>query len=620
MEKLEKNLMEVDQQKLEYSKRIEKFTQVFAKELRYFNLLSNLRIIVFILGLGLVLYLFLIKEYLYSGLLFSCFLLIFLILLIKHEKSREKCKEITRLIEINQNSVKRITGSWTEFPDTGEEFIDQKHPFTWDLDIFGQASLFQWINVSNTYAGRQTLSKNISQPEKNKSLIEARQKGIVDLAGRVDWRQQFQATGMKFTRFSRNPERLIAWSKEAGEIRNRYSWVIGLRILPIVTLLTLLLTIISPSVSYLFTLIPMSIQILLLRLGRKYIKKNFESISGYKEEISIYSELFSIVEREEFTADYLSDLRAKLFDESNKSASLQINSLSKIVEMMDLQYSPMFHLPFNLLVMWDYQCLLALEKWKRQSGSYFFQWLMVVGELEALASLAIIHYDHPDWVLPKIGPSKTSLLAKDLGHPLLTEENRVCNHLRICNNILIITGSNMSGKSTLLRTVGLNLVLAYTGAPVCSSGFQASLMSIYTSMRVNDNLEQRISSFYAELLRVKMVIEATKRRERVIFLLDEIFRGTNSHDRHLGAVTVLKNLSRAGAVGLVSTHDLELGDLEKESDLAIKNYHFQESYHDGQIYFDYILRPGVSTTSNAVYLMQMVGINLEQEQADADKT
>lgn len=618
MQKSKKNNRKVSQPKLEYEKRLDVFKKAYAKELRYFNFLSNLRIIVFFVGFGLGLYLFLIKEYLYGGLTFLFSLLFFLILLVKHEKTKEKSKELARLIEINQNSLKRVTSEWTEFSDTGEEFIDSEHPYTLDLDIFGQASLFQLINVTNTYAGRQTLRKSLSRPKKTKALITARQKAVIDLAERLDWRQQFQATGMKFARYSSDPKRLINWAKEAGKISHRFSWLLVLRILPLVTLVTLLVAIFSP-ITYLITLIPIGLQILLLHFGRNYIKTTFDSISKYKEEISIYSELFQVVEREEFTASYLIDLQAQLFNRSGKPASLQIRGLSKIVEMMDLQYVPMFHLPFNLLIMFDYQCLIALENWKKQSGSHFSQWLNAVGEIETLASLAVISYDNPGWIVPELNEHGTRLLAKDLGHPLIPENQRVCNHLQLKDSIFIITGSNMSGKSTLLRTVGINLVLAYAGAPVCSQSFQASLMSIYSSMRVNDNLEQRISSFYAELLRIRVLIEAVQRPGSVIFLLDEIFRGTNSHDRHLGAVTVLKHLSKAGAIGLVSTHDLELGDLEKDSALKIKNYHFQESYPDGQIHFDYILRSGISKTSNAVYLMQMVGIKINPEEDDANK-
>jgi len=201
-----------------------------------------------------------------------------------------------------------------------------------------------------------------------------------------------------------------------------------------------------------------------------------------------------------------------------------------------------------------------------------------------------------------------------MGHPLLIN-TCVANSLKFepPENILLITGSNMSGKSTLLRTVGINLVLAYAGGNVCAKTFKCSIMDIYTCMRVNDDLEKNISSFYAELLRIKMIVNAVEEGQTVFFLLDEIFKGTNSIDRHTGAKALIMKLSKAKVLGLVSTHDLELGDLEKESN-KVKNYHFQESYKDNEIYFDYKLRPGVSTTRNAAFLMKMAGIEFSEEE------
>jgi DNA mismatch repair ATPase MutS len=253
-----------------------------------------------------------------------------------------------------------------------------------------------------------------------------------------------------------------------------------------------------------------------------------------------------------------------------------------------------------------------LEAWKEQAGRSLNTWLQALGDFEALASLAVIAHDYPNWCIPEVEETPPYLKASQMGHPLLTED-RVCNDLAILPQagILLITGSNMSGKSTLLRTAGVNLVLAYAGAPVCAAAFRCSLMRIYTCMRVNDNLEQSISSFYAELLRIKMIVAAAKQATRpVFFLLDEVFKGTNSQDRHTGAKILIKQLKRLGAVGLVSTHDLELAELAAESK-GIINYHFREYYQNDRIHFDYKLRPGVSTTRNALYLIKLAGIDIQ---------
>jgi DNA mismatch repair ATPase MutS len=255
--------------------------------------------------------------------------------------------------------------------------------------------------------------------------------------------------------------------------------------------------------------------------------------------------------------------------------------------------------------------MIAMEKWKKQSGRNLRNLVTVIGRFEEICSLAIIHYDNPDWCFPQFTDSKQNLAAVKMGHPLLAFDVRVCNDLILkgSGNVLLITGSNMSGKSTLLRTVGVNLALAYAGCSVCAGSFSCSIMNIYTAMRVNDNLEKSISSFYAELLRIKTIIQAAGRSDTILFLLDEIFKGTNSIDRHTGAGVVIKKLSKMGAVGLVSTHDLELSELESEKNFDIENYHFSESYANNQIIFDYKLRTGVSKTTNAIYLMRMVGID-----------
>ncbi len=469
--------------------------------------------------------------------------------------------------------------------------------------------------MTSTYLGRRKLTNILTKTSEDKDQILCRQSAIKELADNLDWRQSFQAEGMGFKGVSRNPEGLLKWTGMDNELLNKPGLILILQILPIITTIAVLVYLVIPDVHYLVAVIPVLIQAVLLWLGKKLIIEVVESTGKYKKETRIYQGLFRLLEKAEFTNDLLTDLQIKLFDDRGRLASHQVSKLGKIVENMDLRYVPMFHVLLNLLVMWDYQCIIALERWKERSGKYFHQWLQAVADVEALSSLAVICYDHKEWVFPEIVTDGQIFKASDLGHPLIPDSSRVCNDLELNQqrNILIITGSNMSGKSTLLRTVGINLVLAFAGAPVCAQKLQCSMMGIYSSMRVNDSLEQNISSFYAELLRVKMIVDASRKSKPMIFLLDEIFRGTNSKDRHLGAITVLKKMNKKGIIGLVSTHDLELGELEKESSLQVRNYHFEESYQDNEIHFDYQLKPGVSTTTNAIYLMKMVGIDMVKE-------
>ena len=265
----------------------------------------------------------------------------------------------------------------------------------------------------------------------------------------------------------------------------------------------------------------------------------------------------------------------------------------------------MAYIIINIAFMWDFRCITMLSKWKSKNGKYLKSWLEVIGEFEALSSFANIAFENESWCFPDLHEEGMILKAENLGHPLLGQR-RVCNNITIKDkgSVLLITGSNMSGKSTFLRTVGINLVMSYCGAPVCASSFTASIMNVYSCMRVSDNLEKSISSFYAEILRIKMIVNASKGNNEIFFLLDEIFKGTNSIDRHLGASMLIKQLSKSGASGMVSTHDLELGDLEKEM-AKLSNYHFQEHYENGDLRFDYKLRRGISINRNAMHIIKM---------------
>lgn len=314
------------------------------------------------------------------------------------------------------------------------------------------------------------------------------------------------------------------------------------------------------------------------------------------------------IEKIEFESKYLNELKARLINNENYNAVTAINKLSKIYDKMSDRNNTFFII-INILLLWDYRCMIEFEKWKSINRRSLKKWIDTIGEFEALSSIANIVYENPDWVMPVISHKKNVVIAEKIGHPLLNK--RVCNDISINNRkrILIITGSNMSGKSTFLRTIGVNLILSYIGCSVCAKKFECSIMDIYTCMKISDNLEKNISSFYAEILRVKMITDSIKNDDNIFVLLDELFKGTNSKDRHDGAEALIRQLGSKGACGLISTHDLELGNLEYEYD-KVKNYHFKEYYKDDKLKFDYKIREGVSTTSNAMYLIKMVGIEV----------
>ncbi|MGI6065674.1 MAG: MutS family DNA mismatch repair protein [Bacillota bacterium] len=597
--------------KIEYEMRVKHFAELYQKHSQQARHVSNLRLLVSLVGIALAIFFF-VSGSTPSGIITLLTAMALFIFLVNKHHQVKRAKDYASLMKkINENSLKRLSGEWASFSDTGEEFGADNHPFSADLDIFGKGSLFQWTNTAYTFLGRQRLAHLLSTTPDTKEKVSARQEAVEELAPKLKWRQQFQVEGIISSERAQDPGELIQWGKKANPFFRRREIIFAFRFLPSLTILLIILSLFfSQTVSYLIPVGLVILQTAILFFLRRDTSLTFAVAHQYKENIKGYRRMLEVFETAQFLSPHLSNLKNKLGGNKVLPAYQQIKKLEKAVDMTYMRYSQLYFI-FNIITMWDFQCQIALERWKKQSGHSLQKWLETIGEIESLSSLALIRFDHPDWAMPKIIDDFTGLWAKELAHPLLPE-SRVPNNLTITTpgEIFLITGSNMSGKSTLLRTAGINLVLAYAGGPVCAKEFRAGLMNIYTSMRINDDLRANISSFYGELLRIKLVLDATRQGRPVFILLDEIFRGTNSRDRHTGARHLIKKLSRAGALGLVSTHDLELADLAQERDAKIKNYHFEEYYRDGKLLFDYILRPGVSTTKNAIFLMKMAGIEI----------
>ncbi|KOA18530.1 DNA mismatch repair protein MutS [Clostridium homopropionicum DSM 5847] len=593
----------------EYEKRKEYYSSLVKKHQRTIALISNLRLVIFLVGVVATIFLYMIKRHFLSVGLFIIFLSIFIILVKKHNKLIEEKKYSLGLYQINENSMKRIEGQWKEFKDTGEEFYEEDHNYSVDLDIFGRGSLFQWINTASTFLGRKRLSEAMKKPCKNISEIYERQEAINELAEKLDWRQKFTAEGVMASEKVIDIDDLFKWSKDIKKFYCSKSLRIIFKGLSLLSIIVLILPFIVEGVPYYVSSFAIMINILILMWKNDDRAASLGTIDKYEDSIKSYYGMIAAIEGEVFKGKYLKKVKSNLIDEEGNKASKYINKLSSISEMISMKRNAYFAI-INIITLWDYHCMFALEQWKNQCGKNLQSWIESIAEFEALSSLAIIKYDNPSFVLPKIEGDLLNIHAKEMGHPLLTS-NRVSNDFKMekPTEVLLITGSNMSGKSTFLRTVGINLVLAYMGAPVCAKEFTCPIMNIYTCMRISDNLDKNISSFYAELLRVKKIVEATKSQSKVFFLLDEIFKGTNSVDRHTGAKVLINRLREKGAAGLVSTHDLELGELEKQSNGKVKNYHFREFYKANKINFDYKLREGISTTKNALYLIRMIGID-----------
>jgi len=351
---------------------------------------------------------------------------------------------------------------------------------------------------------------------------------------------------------------------------------------------------------------------LLASLGvSKLVMPSFNKLNKIAPELETLSDSVAWIEKANFKSKLLRDLQNKYVGGHTRS-SQTIKALKTILDRTDIRLNPLVFLPLNTFSFWDLQQVLILEKWKKENKEHIDDWFHSLSEMECLSSLANLSFNNPDWTTPKISEDHGTFIAESLGHPLILKEMLVTNSFSTegSGGLSLITGSNMAGKSTFLRSVGVNIVLAMMGSAVYAKSFTVSNMKVISSMRISDNLEENTSTFYAELKKLKEVIEAVYRSEKVFLLLDEILRGTNSADRHTGSKALIKQLIQHNAVGLIATHDLELAKLAEEFPSKLHNYHFDVQVTGDELYFDYKLKRGVCTSMNASLLMKKIGIEL----------
>ncbi|MCR3922012.1 MAG: MutS family DNA mismatch repair protein [Firmicutes bacterium] len=531
---------------------------------------------------------------------------VFIYLVLQHAQVHVEIAHLKKMVTINDVAVMRVDGAWTTFADDGAEYIDHSHPYTTDLHIFGKGSLFQFISVPLSFGGQQRLVELLRTQPIFKE-IAPRQQAVTELASRLGFRQHMQAAASDSFFRSKNPTGVLSWLEKQRQFTTLPQ---ALLYVPVVTI-TLFVIASLGYITYAIPLISLAIQALLALWGERLVSQRFAGIDKPLSLLKRYAHVLTLIEEQEFTSAILATQKKRLFA-GIVPASRLIQRLVRIVERNDIRYSnTIIYYPLNVSIFWDLWTLHKLDAWQNSWGRDVRAWFEAVAEIEALCCLSGLCYDNPTWVFPQIRNEAPMICAKDVAHPLIPIAERIGNDLSMPQQgrVLMITGSNMSGKSTMLRTVGINLVLAYVGVPVCAREMSCSPMSIYCKMQILDNLNERISTFYAELKRMKMIIDAAKSEEPQLFLLDEIFRGTNSRDRIIATRTVIRQLHALNTIGLVSTHDLELGSLADEFPGTIVNFHFTDEIKDGHITFDYKIKPGISKTANAVALMKMIGID-----------
>ena len=536
---------------------------------------------------------------------------IFLPLVIRHGKIISAIDEAEKLVKINQAGLSRVDGTWRKFADSGEEFLDPDHVYSKDLDIFGQGSLFQWLNATGTFRGRRKFAALVSNARFDSVEATANHAAIEELAAILDWRQGFACQAFGSDAYRRDPGAIVTWMKSDAYVFTSKAERCFFRLLPLIVPSLTVLFFLTTGNPYSFAFwIPLNILLLLIR--RKSILRLLSQFERHEAAIKVYANLLSCIEKQEFTSEKLRIAREGLFLKKSQGASQAIDRLGSKVAFSQSRNGMMGPV-FNILFFLDAQSALSLESWKRVYGRHVESWIEAIAMIETFSSLATIRHDNPDWCFATFCSDGCYFTAQDAGHPLIDARKRVSNNVELggSGSVIMITGSNMSGKTTLLRTVGINLVLAYAGAPVCARELTCSTGQLLTSMRITDDLQNGISTFYAELLRIRKILDGLRGGPSIV-LIDEIFRGTNTHDRHQAAQSVLAHLAKQNAITVISTHDLDLADLEAKDPAHFRNFHFEDTYGNKSIHFDYILRPGRSTSSNAMHLLELVGIAVEK--------
>jgi hypothetical protein len=532
--------------------------------------------------------------------------LAFVLLAVLHERVLRALRDRARAMEFYQRGVDRLNDRWPGSGETGERFLDPLHPYAQDLDIFGRASLFEYLCASRTRAGEETLAQWLLAPAPV-AEIRVRQAAVAELMGRVEFREALWSLG-ETVRLGVQPDALAAW----GE-RNP---VAGLRSMQVFAALLASVWFFSLICWGVWGVSGFALAMTVVNFAYSYylhrrLAEPIRAAETATRDLALLAEVLALFEREDFACPKLRQVQNAL-KRDGVAPSAAVRKLRRIAEYLESRRNPFARLP-DLFTFWIAQLLFASERWRGTFGASIRCWLSAVGELEALASLSGYAYEHPRNVFPNFVEDGPLFDAEGFAHPLLPSRGAVQNDLRLGGgtNLIILSGPNMAGKSTFIRSIGVNVVLAQCGAPVRAESLTLSPLALGASICVLDSLNGGVSRFYAEISRIKLIADLAQQDLPMLFLLDELLSGTNSHDRLAGTQYIVRSLLERGALGIVSTHDLALTEIPDTMDGKAVNCHFEDSLEDGQLMFDYKLKPGIVQTSNALELMRSIGLGVK---------
>ena len=534
-------------------------------------------------------------------------IILFLVLVRIHSVTLEEKKLQEALLAVNSNEKSAFRGYYGGFYD-GAAYNSPDHPYCHDIDLFGPGSLYQFLNRTASYSGREALARMLKEPYLEKEEIIKMQDAVKEMAPMLEWRHLFQAIGIAYKEGPGDRQKIEDWSLSKPLFGNRIFQALVV-VVPLLTasMIALLSTgIINVQAFLVYLTIPWGIS----GSYARRVNNRHNKVSRTTEMLQKYAALLQEIEQLDSSSEKIKDLQQKLGN-GRVTAGRSIKSLSSILTALDNRLNFMSWALLNGLVLWDILQMIRLERWQKKHKAKVKHWFDVVAECDVINGFANYLFNHPGTVFPEIGSGEFEIMARDAGHPLIQSDRRINNDIKIKQGeFLIVTGANMAGKSTYLRTIAVNLILAMCGAPVCASRFRFVPVQVFTSIRTNDSLKENESYFYAELKRLKVIIDRLRDGENLFIILDEILKGTNSRDKHAGSEALLKQLISFHATGVVATHDVLLGKLSETFPDNIRNHCFEVDIEGDRLQFDYRLRDGVSRNLNATLLMREMGITI----------
>lgn len=590
----------------EYQQQVDVFNSLLKKTRKKHATLSVFRLIVF---LALLLtWFYLITLNLSVGITIGSALIgLFLALIKQHKNLEDKIEYLKTIIEVNQHEIRCCKNDFSVF-EPGNEFIDPEHPYSYDVDLFGKGSLFQYINRTVTFKGREILAKWLLNTPLTKNKIIQNQGAVNDLKNKTSFRQQFIALGRIYKAGPEHHQAIKNWLNLPSFFKQKTLWKVLLWILPFINI-AILSGVIFKIINFQVLVLVLIASLIFVGTKIKRFNLIYNQLNKSHASLKQLCHLFELIEKTPVNAQTLEQEKQKLFNHK-LPASQQVKKLTKLLDGLDNRNNLLLGFILNGLLFWDWQYLWRIEKWQRSHHLDYENWQNTLAYYDAIISLANMAYNNPDYCFPEISQLEYEFTAYNIGHPLLPKDTRICNDFTLnkTQRYGIITGANMAGKSTFLRTVATNIILAGAGSVVCAKKLVFTPLPLYSSMRTEDSLMKNESYFFAELKRLQKITTALDKGHRLFIILDEILRGTNSEDKRKGSIGFVQKITQKQAHGLVATHDLELARLAEQQPDIFKAECFEVEIKNNELNFDYKLTPGVTKNMNASFLMEKMGI------------